>query len=119
MSDGNARVMSEVGLVNQRYYIVMKGSAGSWRSVRTGELFKQSVDFSASPNVWYHLAAGGRGGRQFRAWCAGSSGRKDDAEPAAWTLRCRRSTSVSGSRGCSRLLRRKRTYIDNIKVTPN
>ncbi len=27
MSEGNTRIMSEVGLVNQRYYIVMKGAS--------------------------------------------------------------------------------------------
>ena len=49
MSEGNRRVMSEVGLVNQRYYIVMKGASKQVAVNSTEELFHQSAPFESLP----------------------------------------------------------------------
>ena len=86
MSEGNKRVMSEVGLVNQRYYIVLKGAAKKLEVNSTLELFRHSVDFDALPNVWYRLktrvdvAPDGSGVVRAKVW------KKDDPEPDAWTI---------------------------------
>jgi outer membrane protein assembly factor BamB len=121
MSEGNARNMSEVGLVNQRYYIVLKGSAKKLEVTSTQALFTQSVDFPAQPNVWYHMktrvdaAADGTGVIRAKVW------KKGEAEPDKWTIEVpQKHIHESGSPGLfSFALASKRAYIDNIKVTPN
>ena len=86
MTEGNKRVMSEIGLVNQRYYIVLKGASKKLEVNSNLELFRHDVDFDASPNTWYHLksrvdvAADGSGVIRAKLW------KKDDPEPDAWTI---------------------------------
>ncbi len=120
MSEGNKRVMSEVGLVNQRYYIVLKGAAKQLEVNSTQELFRHAGPFEASPNVWYHLktrvdvAADGSGVVRAKVW------KKGDAEPANWTLEVpHKHAHESGSPGLFAFAPQKRVYIDNILVTPN
>ena len=120
MSDGNKRVMSEVGLVNQRYYIVLKGAAKQLEVNSNLELFRHAVDFEAAPNTWYHLKArvdvlpDGTGVIRAKVW------KKTDAEPEAWTLEVpHKNVHKEGSPGLFAFAPRKRVYIDNIKVTPN
>ena len=45
MSEGNKRVMSEVGLINQRYYIVLKGNDKKLEVNSNQELFRHSAAF--------------------------------------------------------------------------
>ena len=120
MSDGNRRIMSEVGLVNQRYYIVLKGAAKQLEVNSTQELFRHGVDFDAAPNVWYHLktrvdvAADGSGVIRAKVW------KKEDPEPEKWTLEVpHKHAHQSGSPGLFAFAPQKRVYIDNIAVTPN
>ncbi len=120
MSEGNKRVMSEVGLVNQHYYIVLKGAAKQLEVNSTQELFRHAVPFEASPNTWYHLksrvdvAADGSGMVRAKVW------KKGDAEPEAWTIEVpHQHAHRSGSPGLFAFAPQKRVYIDNIIVTPN
>jgi outer membrane protein assembly factor BamB len=120
MSEGNKRVMSEVGLVNQRYYIVLKGAQKKLEVNSTQELFRHSVDFDAAPNVWYHLksrvdvAADGSGVIRGKAW------KKGDPEPDAWTIEVPvKIANQSGAPGLFGFAPQKRVYIDNITVTAN
>jgi outer membrane protein assembly factor BamB len=120
MSEGNKRVMSEVGLVNQRYYIVLKGASKKLEVNSTQELFRHSVDFDASPNVWYHLktrvdvAPDGSGVVRAKIW------KKTDTEPEQWTIEVpHKNAHQNGSPGLFAFAPQKRVYIDNITVTSN
>jgi outer membrane protein assembly factor BamB len=120
MSDGNKRNMSEVGLVNQRYYIVMKGNSKELEVNSTQELFRQSVPFDWSPKVWYHLktrvdiAEDGSGTVRAKAW------KKGEAEPDKWTIEVpHKHAHESGSPGLFSFAPQKQVFIDNISVTPN
>ena len=57
MSDGNRRKMSEVGIINQRYLIVLKGNEQKLEVNSNQERLRASEDFKWSPNVWYRLKA--------------------------------------------------------------
>ena len=107
MSDGNKRNMSEVGLVNQRYYIVLKGNAKQLEVNSTQELFRHAVPFECSPNVWYHLktrvdvAPDGSGVIRAKVW------KKGEAEPESGPSKCRTNTRTKVVRpGCLPSLRR-------------
>ncbi|WP_040550291.1 PQQ-binding-like beta-propeller repeat protein [Pedosphaera parvula] len=120
MSDGNKRNMSEVGLVNQRYYIVMKGNSKELEVNSTQELFRKAVPFDWSPKVWYHLktrvdvASDGSGVIRAKAW------KKGEAEPDKWLIEVpHKHANESGSPGLFAFAPQKRVFIDNITVTSN
>ncbi|HMO65213.1 MAG TPA: hypothetical protein PKE47_08335, partial [Verrucomicrobiota bacterium] len=54
-SEGTRRKMSEVGLVNHRYAIVLKGNAQELEVNSNLERLRVAVPFRWSPNVWYTL----------------------------------------------------------------
>jgi outer membrane protein assembly factor BamB len=121
LSEGNKRKMSEVGLVNQRYLIVLKGNAQAIEVSSNQELFLQSVPFKWSPNEWYHLktrvdvAKDGSGVVRAKAW------KKGEAEPAAWTIEVpHKHAHQEGSPGLfSFAPQEQRAWLDNISVTLN
>ena len=121
LTEGNKRKMSEVGLVNQRYLINLKGNAQVLEVTSNQELFKQSVPFKVTPNEWYHLkarvdvAADGSGVIRAKAW------KKGDPEPDAWTIEVpNKHANTEGSPGLfSFTPQEQRAWIDNIVVTPN
>lgn len=121
MSDGNRRKMSEVGVIAQRYAIVLKGNDQKLEVNSNLERLRVSTDFKWSPNVWYHLkarvdvAADGTGVVRAKAW------KKGDPEPDAWTLEVPHKTAHQN--GCPGLFgfapQEQRVYIDNIAVNAN
>ncbi|MGB8169653.1 MAG: PQQ-binding-like beta-propeller repeat protein [Chthoniobacteraceae bacterium] len=121
LSEGNKRKMSEVGLVNQRYLIVLKGNAQAIEVSSNQELFIKSVPFKWSPNEWYHLktrvdvAGDGSGVVRGKAW------KKGEPEPEAWTIEVpHKHAHEEGSPGLfSFVPQEQRAWIDNIAVTPN
>ncbi|HTI71909.1 MAG TPA: PQQ-binding-like beta-propeller repeat protein [Candidatus Limnocylindria bacterium] len=86
LSEGNKRKMSEVGIINQRYAIVLKGNAQQLEINSNQELFRQSVAFKWAAETWYRLktqvdvAADGVATIRAKAW------KKGDPEPDAWTI---------------------------------
>ena len=86
MSDVNRRVMSNVGLVNQRYLIALVGNWQILEVVSNHDRLKESVPFKWKPNVWYRLKTrvdvdkDGAGVIRVKAW------EKSEPEPDAWTL---------------------------------
>ena len=50
-----SRVMSSVGLVNQRYLITLAANSRILEVSSNHERVKASVPFEAQPNVWYRL----------------------------------------------------------------
>ncbi len=122
MTDGNRRIMSTVGVVNQRYIIAL---VGNWQILEISsnhDCVKYSVPFAWQPNTWYRLktrvdvAADGAGAVRARAWRVG------EPEPDDWTVtfdhgRAHRA-GAPGLFGFSPQSQ-KRVYIDNISVVAN
>jgi outer membrane protein assembly factor BamB len=121
LSEGNRRKMSEVGIINQRYMIVLKGNSQEIEINSNQERIKTAVPFKWSPNAWYHLkarvdvAADGSGTVRAKAW------KKGEAEPTAWTIEVpHKSAHQHGSPGLFGFApQEQRVCIDNVKVTAN
>lgn len=121
LTEGNKRKMSEIGLINQRYLVVLKGNAQSLEVSSNQERLRESVPFSWVPNQWYHLksrvdvAPDGSGVVRAKAW------KKDEPEPANWTIEVPHKTAhTEGAPGLfSFTPQEQRAWIDNISVTPN
>lgn len=120
-SDGNRRKMSEVGVINQRYAIVLKGNDQKLEVSSNFERLREAVDFKWQPQTWYHLksrvdiAADGRGIVRAKAW------KKGEPEPDAWTIEVKHKTAhQEGSPGLFGFSPQDmRVYIDNISVKSN
>jgi outer membrane protein assembly factor BamB len=121
MSDGNRRKMSEVGVINQRYLIVLKGNEQKLEINSNLERLRVSQDFPWQPKVWYQLKAqtdieaDGSGVVKAKAW------KKDEPEPDKWTLEVPLKTAhQNGSPGLFGFSPQDMpVYIDNVTVTPN
>ncbi len=121
MSEGNKRKMSDVGVINQRYRIVLKGNEKKLEISSNDETFRFGTEFAWAPNTWYHLksrvdvAADGSGVVRAKAW------KRDEPEPAAWTFEVPHKHAHQN--GCPGLFgfspQDMRVYIDNISVTAN
>ena len=121
MSEGNRRKMSEVGIINQRYLVVLKGNDQKLEIDSNLERLRVTEDFKWQPNAWYRLkarvdiAADSSGVVRAKAW------KKGDPEPENWTLEVPHQTAhQSGSPGLFGFSPQDmRVYIDNVSVTPN
>ncbi len=121
MTDGNRRVLSTVGLVNQRYLISLVGNSQILEVSSNHERVKESVKFSIKPNTWYRLKtavegqADGSGVVRAKAWP------REQAEPEAWTIEVPvRRLHPQGAPGIFAFSpqSQKRVYLDNLKVSP-
>ncbi len=120
-SEGNRRKMSEVGVINQRYLIALKGNDQKLDVSSNLERLRVAVDFKWTPNTWYTLKArvdvqpDGTGVVRAKAW------KRDEAEPTAWTIEVPHKTAHQT--GCPGLYgfspQDMRVAIDNVMVTPN
>ncbi|MGE4551283.1 MAG: PQQ-binding-like beta-propeller repeat protein, partial [Opitutales bacterium] len=122
MTDGNRRIKSTVGLVNQRYIIALVGNWQKLEVFSNYDRFKFSVPFNNKTNTWYHLktrvdlAADGSGVVRAKAWEKGTE------EPATWTLEAPHANAhTQGSPGVYALSPQslKKVYLDNISITSN
>lgn len=123
MSDGNKRQhkMSEVGLVNQRYYIVLKGNEQMLEINSNQERLRVDKEFSWAPNTWYRLKArvdiapDHSGVVRAKAW------KKGEPEPENWIIEVPHKTAhQSGSPGLFGFSPQDmKVFVDNIVVTPN
>jgi outer membrane protein assembly factor BamB len=121
LSEGNRRKMSEAGVINQRYIIVLKGNSQEIEINSNQERIKVAAPFKWSANTWYRLKArvdvaeNGSGVVRGKAW------KKGDPEPEAWTLEApHKHAHANGSPGLfSFAPQEMRTYHDNIRVTAN
>lgn len=124
LTDGSARVKSDIGLINQRYLITLRGNAGQLEVSSNMERLKQTAPFKMKANTWYTLKtrvdanANGDGGGVVRA----KAWEKGQPEPEAWTIEVPLARiHKNGSPGIFSFtpLNQKRAYLDNISVTPN
>lgn len=126
MSEGSRRKMSEVGLINQRYMIVLKGNdqkleiSSNFERLRVPE-GSAPPNFRWSPNAWYRLKArvdtqaDGSGVVRAKAW------KKGDPEPEGWLLEVPHKTAhQNGAPGLFGFApQEQRVFIDNVLVTKN
>lgn len=121
MTEGNRRKMSEIGLICQRYYIVLKGNAGKLQINSNLERIKEETSFRMRPRTWYHLKArvdieaDGSGVVRAKAWPTG------EAEPGPWTLEVKhKKAHRQGSPGLFGFAPQEvLCHIDNVVVTPH
>lgn len=126
MSEGNKRKMSDVGIICQRYLIVLKGNEQKLEINSNLERLRVPAaedppNFKWSPNVWYRVKArvdtnsDGSGVVRAKAW------KKDEPEPDKWTLEVPHKTAhQQGSPGLFGFSPQEmRVFIDNISVMPN
>lgn len=122
MTDGNRRLMSIVGVINQRYQIALVGNAQQLEVSSNQDRIKVGVPFKIEPGVWYRLktrvdvAADGSGVVRAKAWKVAES------EPADWTIQVpHKAAHRHGSPGLFgfALQSKFRVYLDNIRVTLN
>jgi len=121
LSEGNRRKMSEAGVVNQRYVIVLKGNSQELEINSNQERIKHAVPFKWTANAWYRIksrvdvAADGSGVVRAKAW------KKGDPEPEGWLIEVpHKHAHTSGCPGLfSFAPQDMRTYHDNIVVTAN
>ena len=121
LSEGNRRKMSEAGVVNQRYIIVLKGNSQELEVNSNQERIKQAVPFKWAPNTWYRIksrvdvAPDGSGVVRAKAW------KRGETEPAGWVIEVPH--KQAHQTGCPGLFsfapQDQRTYHDNIVVTAN
>lgn len=126
MSDGNRRKMSDVGLINHRYLIVLKGNEQKLEVNSNQERLRvpagtEPPNFRWSANVWYRLKArvdtapDGSGVVRAKAW------KRGEPEPEKWTLEVPvEHAHQNGSPGLYGFSPQDMpVYIDNISVTSN
>jgi outer membrane protein assembly factor BamB len=121
MSDGNRRKMSDVGVINQRYLVILKGNEQKLEITSNQELFRFSSPLAWAPSTWYTLearvgvAADGSGVVRAKAW------KKGEPEPAGWTCEAQHGhANVNGSPGLFGFSPQEmRVYFGNISVSPN
>ena len=120
LTEGNKRKMSEVGVINQRYAIILKGNSQQLEINSTQERIKESVPFKWEANKWYRLkarvdvAADGSGVVRAKAWPKG------EAEPDKWLIEVKHQHAhPMGNPGLFSLAPLERAWIDNISVTQN
>ena len=123
MTDGNRRMMSNVGLVNQRYLFNMAANNRILEVTSTAERFTASVPFEATANTWYHLKTRvdqdktGEGGFvRAKLWPRG------EPEPVKWTLEVHQAklhTHGAPAVYAFSPQSQKRVFIDNLAITAN
>lgn len=122
MTDGDRRVMSSVGLVNQRYLIAMVANSRILEVTSNHERVKESVPFAAQPNTWYRLKtrvdSDGKGG----GWVRAKLWPKAQPEPDKWTIEVRQEKLHDrGAPGVFAFSPQslKRVYLDNLALSAN
>jgi outer membrane protein assembly factor BamB len=119
MVDGNRRIKSTVGVVNQRYIFALVGNANTLQVVSNYDRFVRSVPFNIEANKWYRLKTqidlqdDGTGLVRAKAWL------RDDEEPEGWTLEeTHTKPHKQGAPGIYALSpqSKKKVYFDNLSV---
>lgn len=122
MSDGNRRILSTAGMVNQRYLILLKGNHQEIEISSNMERVKESASFRWKPQVWYTLKSRVDLDEHGVATIRAKAWPRNEPEPEEWNIVV---THANGHRhGAPGLYgftpqSRYRIYVDNISVAPN
>lgn len=122
MTDGNRRLKSNIGVINQRYVIQLVGNSQKLEVSSNYNRIVESVPYRFKENVWQTIKArvdvadDGSGVVRAKAWEKGSP------EPSDWMIevphKIAHSEGVPGIFGFSPQSRYE-VYVDNVIVTPN
>ena len=121
MTHGNRRMKSEVGVINQRYLITLKGNSNEIEVSSNQERLKVAAPFTIAAGQWYTLKtrvdrnADGSGIIRAKAWAKGQP------EPDKWTIEVPHAKAhTQGSPGLFgfALQGKQPVFVDNISVTP-
>jgi len=122
MSDGNRRGMGEMGLINQRYIIRLKGNEDKIEVNSNLDRLRVSAPFTLAPKIWYRLKTRVDMAPDGVATIRGKAWKKSDPEPATWTIEVRHehghARGVPGIYGLS-TQPAFRVYVDNVEIVPN
>lgn len=122
MTDGNARSKADIGLINQRYLICLRGNANKLEISSNLERLAQTANFKVSANTWYTLKTrvdvnpDGSGVVRGKVWP------KSQPEPDAWTVEAKVAKAhTQGSPGIFGFtpMNQKRVFLDNLSITEN
>lgn len=122
MTDGNRRTKSNVGVINQRYFIYLVGNAQILEVSSNHDRVKQSVPFRWNQNKWYTIKSrvdmndDGSGVVRAKAWLKG------EPEPESWTIEVpHKKAHALGAPGIYGFSPQAMysVYVDNIKVYSN
>lgn len=122
LTDGNRRMRSNVGVINQRYIIALVGNAQILEVSSNHDRVKVSVPFRWDSGKWYRIksrvdiAPDGTGVVRAKAWP------RDETEPAAWTIEVpHRTAHRQGAPGLFGFSPQSRypVYVDNVSITQN
>jgi len=121
LSEGNRRKMSEVGIINQRYAVILKGNSQEIEINSNQERIKFSQPFKWAPNTWYTVKSRVDLQPDGTAVVLGKAWKKGDAEPSEWLIRfAHKNGHRTGSPGLFGFApQEQRVAIDNIVVAPN
>jgi outer membrane protein assembly factor BamB len=122
MTDGSRRLSSDVGIINQRYIIKLRGNYQQLVVECNQERLNVSTKFKFDRKKWYTLKSridvneDGSGKVLAKAWERGTD------EPEAWTIQV--PVAHAHTHGAPGLFGfaingKYRVYVDNIKITPN
>ena len=112
----------KVGVVNQRYYVILDGNAQELQVISNQERIRATTPFKWVAHAWYHLktrvdvALDGSGVVRAKAW------KRGDPEPEKWTLEVpHKQAHANGAPGLFGFALQSmfRVYIDNISVKSN
>lgn len=119
MVDGNRRIKSTVGVINQRYIIALVGNSNQLQVVSNYDRFQRSASFPIKANEWYRLKTqidfldDESGLIRAKAWL------RENEEPEEWTLEAKHSRPhMQGAPGIYALSpqSKKKVYFDNLRV---
>ena len=122
MTDGDRRIKSNVGLINQRYVFALIGNSQKLEIFSNYDRFRHSSAFPVKTNTWYRLKtrvdllADGTGMVRAKAW------EKGTPEPTAWTLQVPHAVPHrNGAPGVYAMSpqSKKKVYFDNLLITYN
>ena len=117
--DGNRRIKSTVGVINQRYIFALIGNANILQVVSNYDRFQRSVPFSIEANTWYRIKTqidiqnDGTGLIRAKAWP------REETEPFSWNLEVVHDRPhKQGAPGIYALSpqSKKKVYFDNFSV---
>jgi len=121
MTDGNRRIKSDVGLIHQRYAIVLKGNANVIEISSNQERLKLAKPFPVKAQTWYTMKTRVSLDAEGTATVSATVWPKGEAEPAEATFEIKHpqghDQGAPGVYGFSPQSQ-KTVYIDNISITP-
>ena len=122
MTDGDRRIKSNIGLINQRYIFALIGNGQKLEIISNYDRFRHSVPFSFKTNIWYTLKTrvdileDGTGMIRAKAWP------KSAEEPDQWTIEVAHETPhLQGAPGVYAMSpqSKKKVYFDNLSIRYN